>query len=614
MALAAVFLLAAALYIWRTAQALPLTLHGWSSTPYNQLADAFLHFRYWIVHIPASELGPEPYNPAVRPAFLSTYFPDYALYNGYIYLIWGPVPVLVLLIPLHLLGYEPSGSVIIAPFAVAGLGFALAALRVILRQIGDVSLWICMLAALVLASASAVPYIMQLPIVYHEAIAAGYCFAMAGIWLALSAIIDRRTSRTRLGLASLCFGLAVGSRPTLVVAALVLVPVYLSLRAARRDRGQLVDRGQFVALTLPLATCLILLAAYNEARYGNPLEIGGMYQINGGNYHAHWGELSYVAPGVWSYLLTPPRLNVIFPFFSIIRPQAGYPTSYPAHYAFSEQTGGLLVMAPIMLFLGALPWMWRRRPALLGPLGLPLLLMASASTAIMLFLAFYIFGTTERYEVDFATLLLFGALAVWLALSAKARGPRRRLAQVGGGLLAVWSCVTGLAIGYQDMWEPSGTQRDLVNLGSPLSTAIAAIAGHAVLAEVYTPNIISASPEDYSGIGTRFTGFWLGIGDQVELTIVSPDRRKAALAGNLYAGAALRRGAALAVHISGPDSSSHNYRVSTSGKEVLIPVGLIQGVNRLVLSAVPTATNVSNSSSPESRAVMIFSSLHLAGG
>jgi hypothetical protein len=476
-------------------------------------------------------------------------------------------------------------------------------LRVILRQIGDISVSLCILAALVLASASVVPYILQFPLVFHEAVAGGYCFTMAAIWLALSAIVERRVSPTRLGFASLCFGLAVGSRPTLLPAALVLIPVYLSLRPIRRHRGQL------IALALPLAVCLMLLAAYNEARYGNPLEIGTLYQLNG-DYQAHNAQLSYLPPGIWSYLVTPPRLSVLFPFFSIIRSQASYPSSFPALYeALAEPTGGLLVMAPITLYLGPLLWIWRRRPDLLGSLGLPLLLLASVGVAIMVFLAYYFFGTTERYEVDYTTLLLFGALAAWLALSARARGRRWRLAHIGGSLLALWSCATGLAIASQEMREPSGSLRNLVNLSSPLSTAIATVAGHAVLAEISAAHIVAETPENYDSIGTRVTGFWLDVGERANLTIVSPDSRRVELAGSVSPGPRLRPGAILELHVAGPGRSSHSYRLPAP-----IPVDLAQGVNRLALSARPTAANAINPSVRGSQAVVIVVGLHLAGG
>jgi hypothetical protein len=604
--LSVVFLLAVAFYCWRAIYAAPLALHGFAGSPYNQLADAFLHMHLWVARVPAQLLGPEPLNPRLRPAVLYPYA-DYALYGRDLYLTWGPAPVLVLLVPLHLLGFEPSASVIITPFAIVGLGFALASLRVIIRQVGDLPQWICVLAALTIAFASVVPFILRFPLVYHEAIAGAYCFAMAGVWLALTAIVARGASWWRLVLMSLCFGLAAGSRPTVGLAVLLLVPVYLSLRSIQPRRGLL------LALALPVGICLLLLAAYNQARFGNPMELGTQYQINGG-YHAHWGQISYVPIGLWSYLITPPRLGVLFPFLSIIYPQVSYPLGLPAHYApVSEDTGGLLAMTPIVVFLVALPWIWRRRPQLLGPLSLMLVVMAGTGVLILLFLSYEFFGTTERYEVDYTTLLLFGALAVWLALSAKATGRRRRLIRIGGGLLAAWSCLTGVAIAYQeiDKAHPHAWSA-LVDIGSPLSTTIAALAGHPVLAEVDAAHELPGTPS-YTGIGSETTGFWLRPGEHAEVTIVSPDSREAALAGEVFAGPALRAGAPIAALIGGPGSRS--YQLPLSSNALRVPVALRRGINRLSLGVVAHSENPIEPGEPEyeSQAVMVVEHLHVAG-
>jgi hypothetical protein len=612
--LVAVFLCMSVVYVWMAAESYPLALHGSSAGQYNALADAFLHLRLWIARFPGALLGPEPLNPALKPAVLNTYGDD-SLYRDHLYLSWGPAPVLVLLVPLHLLGYEPSGSVIIAPFAIVGLGFALAALRVSLKLIAEVPLWMCTLAAVTLACASVMPELLRGSEVYHEAIAGGYCFTMAGIWLAASAIVDRRASLLRLGVMSLCFGLATGSRPTLGLTVLVLVPVFASLKSTRPRRGLL------VALTAPVGACLLLLAVYNYARYGNPLEIGTRYQI-GSLFHAHLGEVDYVPIGMWSYVLTPPRLGAVFPFLSVAAPQLSYPLNLPVHYAgYSEKTGGLLPMTPIVIFLVALPWMWRRRPALLGSLGPLLLAMASAGVGILLILSYELYVTSERYEADYATLLVFGALVVWLALSAHTRGSRQRVIRVGGGLLAVWSCMTGAAVGSQGLQKHARTWRTLVSLGSPLSTAIVAVGGHPILAEVYAANVLAETRESYSldTAASNISAFWLGAGEQATLTVVSPDSRNVTLIADVRAGSALSADARLEARISGPGPSSHIYQLPAGSGEVGMVVHLARGVNQLALSPVSVAEGGNGSrvqppvSEPGSP-LMLVSDPHLAGG
>jgi hypothetical protein len=594
-ALGIVFVFASAFYLWTAGTTETLTLHGDQVDPYNRLAEAFLHLHLWVAKAPPELLGlSNPYNPAQNLPIQARFdIHDFALYDGRLYLTWAPAPVIVLLVPLHLLGFSPSSSVTAAVFAIAGLGFALATLRAILRQLGGASLWMSLLAACSLALSSAVPFILRFPVIYEEAIAGGYCFAMAGVWLAASALVDRRASLWRLALMSLAFGLATASRPTLGLLALLLVPVYFSLRATRA-RGVLL-----AALALPVGTCLLLLGIYNQARFGAPLEFGARYQLASYEPHsAPLGHFGYVAPGAWFYLASPPRPTVLFPFLSLTPPPVSYPGSAPSNYA-PELIGGLLPMAPIVIFLPALVWLWRRRPAMLGRLTVFLMMLAGAGILSMLFLTYEFFSATERYEVDFATPLLLGALSAWLALAALARGHRRRLVQAGGAILLAWGCFTGLAIAFTGYFnelaiEHPGTWATLQRLGSPLSTGITILAGHPVLAEVRAPASAQLSSTASTGLGVGVINGWLGADVTAQLTIVSPNAREAALAGTVtplveqggtYVASAAGPAALL---VRGPGNTSYTDPIGRRGGVRRIPLHLSAGINHILIEPVPS--------------------------
>jgi hypothetical protein len=608
LALGAVFLLAGAFYIWTAATTLPLALNGGGADPYNQLAGAFLHLHLSVGGAPAGILNlPEPYEPTQSESFQGVTGPlhlgihDFALYRGKLFLTWGPAPVIVLLIPLHLLGFAPSSSLTVSIFAVVGLGFALGTLRVVLRQIGALPLWMCVLASLTLALSSVLPFILRRPAIYEESISAGYCFAMAGVWLAVSALAKRRASLPRLLLMSLCVGLATGSRPTLAVTAVLLALVYISLRALQPRRRLL------MALTIPVGLCMLLLLAYNQARFGSPLDDGARYQLASVNqYRVSFDQLSYVPPGLWLYAVSPPRIASLFPFLVLTPPPLSYPGSLPALYSqHIEATGGLLSMSPIVIFLGALPWIWRRRTTSLGGLAMPLLVLGGAGVACMLFLTYVFFATTERYEVDFATLLLLGALAAWLTLAHDARGRRRRLVRIGGGLLAAWSCIAGLAIsftGYYNLLatEHPATWRTFEDIASPVSRAIAIFEGRPVLAEASTP-----SPP------------LLHVGARDEVVIVSPDARRASMLATLTSatntGSAVQSaGYPSLLEVRGPGHTSATYEIRPGGAVLHIPLRLSSGLNRVTLIPLGARAGTSRPAVPVSRQLLLVGSLSLA--
>ena len=102
---------------------------------------------------------------------------------------------------------------------------------------------------------------------------------------------------------------------------------------------------------------------------------------------------------------------------------------------------------PIMIFLlGAVPFVLSRRlrlPTGLGGIAGALVFLGGA---LVLVLSFAFWGTTMRYEMDFASLFLLAALLVWLAAVAATRRPVRRVLAVGGTSLIAYGALVGVAI------------------------------------------------------------------------------------------------------------------------------------------------------------------------
>ena len=612
LALALVFVIGGAFYLWTAASSYPLSLAGSQTDYYNELAKAFLNLHLSVGWAPPGLVHlPNPYSPSQNLGYQTSYH-DLSLYDGRFYLDWGPTPVVVLLVPLHLLGLASSSSLTVALFSIAGLAFALGTLRVLLREIDGVPPWMGVLGGAVLVCSTTIPFLLRRPLVYEEAISAGFCFAMAGVYLAVRTIAQRKASLLRLGLMSLCFGLAAGSRPPLIALALLIVPVYLTLRATNTS-GRLL-----AALVVPCGVCVLLLLAYNFARFGNPLEVGQSYQLSAFDPRAlKFGKLGYLFPNLWYYGVSPPRPTILFPFLVLTPLPLTYPLNYPAGYVQPEITGGLLAMTPLILFAFALPWLRRRRPGSVGALASPLLIAAGAGLFALLFLSFEFFNTTERYETDFAGVFLLAALAAWFALSTGAPGGRRRTARILGVVLAVWGCLTGVAIsfiGYNNLLHVGhpGTWTSLEDATSPISTAMAILAGHPLLASVEAPNVVQVSPVRLTTAGPGIESFWLPAATPAQLTIVSPDRRNAAIVATAQVGAALRAGATLSVLIKDASSSPHDFRILGDGP-VRLPIVLNGGLNRVRLTALATATNPSNPASPASQQLLTLSFVKLAG-
>jgi hypothetical protein len=600
MALAMVFVSCAAFYVWTAGTSVPFSLHEGLSDRYNLLATAFLHLHLSIGAAPAALTHlSNPYDPALNRLALdgsndATNLNDDVLYHGHLYFLWGPAPALVLLVPLHLLGFEPSASITVAVYGIFGLGFAVATLRTIVRQIGEIPMWMCVLAGYALALSSVVPFILRTPSVTEDVLAGGYCFTMAGIWLATSALVDRRSSLLRLGSTSLCFGLAAGSRPALGLTALVLVPVYLALRSSRPGRGLPLSLG------LPIALCFALLLAYNQARFHQPLEIGTRYQLSGLNSRtAPLGRASYMLPGAGLYALSPPRARIGFPFIGLVRPRVSPPTGL----AGPEPTGGLLPMAPIAIFLAALPWIWRRRPRVLGGLVATLGILAGVGASIALLDSYEFYSPTERYEVDFLTLFVLAGLAAWLALSREPHRYRRSLYRVVGGLLAVWGCIAGLAVSFVGQGnllavERPGTWRALEDLTSSIPTAYATAVGHPVLTNVSF--VTGGEVDNGYAIGVGSTEFVLSPVEWAWVTIASPNARTATLTARLGGRVGLLPGVQYELIMETPGRVGYAYDPPAKvGETMHMPITLHSGLNHLTLRLVAASASRPASANPE---------------
>jgi hypothetical protein len=599
-----IFVLMSALYVWRTAQVAPLALYGGAGGQYNALADAFLHLHLWLAHFPASALYRA--SPDSPPAVLRR-FGDDSVYNGNVYLTWGPTPALVLLVPLHLLGFEPSPSVVMSPFTIIGLAFALATLRMCLRSLASVPLWMGVLSALVLACASVVLDLLRVSNVYQESIASGYCFTMAGVYLAVSAVIRGKASLGRLGLMSLCFGLACGSRVTFYATPALLLPVFLALKGTRPTRDLV------VALGAPAGVCVALLATYNFARYGSLLETGEHHVISAGA-----GEVlqnvSFIPIGMWSYLLTPPRVTATFPFISVVAPQLAYPFAIPRYYdGYSDLTGGVLPMAPIVCFAVALPWVSRRRQMLFASLRPLLIAMLGTGLCMMMFASYGVPETTERYEGDYMTLFILVGLVVWLSLSSGASGWRKRFVRICGGALAAWSCAAGVAVGCNGLQGDLGTWRALVDVTSPASTGIAMVVGHPILTEVWAGSI-AESHGAYS-LSAGPSTIWLSMEEQARLTIASPNARYVTIGATVTPSQFVGSTGALIVDVTGPGRASRAYETTATNPVLVATVHVGSGVNEVTLRLVsvsgPHVVQTGSVASGHGVPLAVVSNVHL---
>ena len=386
--------------------------------PYNLMVEGFRSGHTWI-----AKEAPPALAAAANPYAFATYRPylrapwgltDLSYFKGHLYAYFGAAPAVLLLWPYWALTGRPlHQAVAVFIFCVLGyaasVGLAAAAWR---RYFPRVGAWMGAAIALLLGSATTLPLFLVRPGLFELSISCGFALAM----LSLAALWNswhRPSCRCRwLAAASLAYGLAVGARPSLLFGASVLfLPAAAALRRGPGDGKEPAWGRLFWAALLPIAAVGAGLAAYNAARFGDPLQTGHAYQLTGYDVSAAgpFGP-QYLWGNIRLYFLEPLRWHRGFPFvWEPVTPPLP-PGHYPVEFFF-----GALANLPILFAAALAPLAWMR---IHGRSGAARAIPGFAAALLVLFLAAAVplclyAGATIRYMLDFMpALALLAALGL----------------------------------------------------------------------------------------------------------------------------------------------------------------------------------------------------------
>jgi hypothetical protein len=420
---------------------------------YDLLARAFVHGKLYLPVLPEPALLalPHPWNDSENGPYRLL---DTVLYKQHYYLYHGAVPVILLFVPWYLVtAHDMPENFATFLFAFGGFAFLsilfIDVLYFLSRRISVVLLLLCLLA---LGIAQSVPFLLHRAKLYEIAIACGFFCLSAGFYFLFRWMTTSRKLTLWSGLSGLSFGLAIGCRPHLGLAA-VCAFVLLVLLPDRGTRFlQRFFRKDVLAFGLPVIACCLGIVAYNYARFGNPLEFGLTYQLADASYQNIRLSMANVVPGLYYWLLCPPDLVPEFPFVRLALRQPFDALLYvlPARY-FLEPTGGVLGLCPVALV------------AILTPFGMKrfgnqrrvfafVTIMLVFTVGCVLFLATTGL-TSQRYEVDFQPFLVFIACIVACVLLGYLRNGARIFATSALAILILYSVGANLALAVQGPYD-----------------------------------------------------------------------------------------------------------------------------------------------------------------
>lgn len=370
---------------------------------------------------------------------------DVVLYQRRYYLYHGPTPALLLFAPWYLITRHdlPENFATFA-FALGGYCFLsilfLRILAFLSRPVPTALKTLCLLA---LGIGQSVPFLLHRVKVYEVAIASGYFCLSAGFYFLFRSLTDVNRRILWSILSGLAFGLAIGSRPHLGLAAACAFVLLLLKRFGRRD---------VLAFVLPVVACCLAITAYNYARFGDPLEFGLRYQLAESSYQDIRLSKVNVIPGLYYLLLCPPDLVPEFPFVRLAwrEPFDSSGTLLPPRY-FLEPTGGLLGLCPLAFIAILTPFCWKRFSGNRD-------LFAFVSTMLVFAGACALFIATtglmsQRFEVDFEPFVVLVACAVACELLGVFRDRRRSLASAALVILLLYTLAANAALALQGPYD-----------------------------------------------------------------------------------------------------------------------------------------------------------------
>jgi tetratricopeptide (TPR) repeat protein len=449
--------------------ALVILLFGWISqsallslrpqpekTFYNLLVQGFSAGQLNVITRPPPELAhmANPYVPASFEPYGADLY-DLSYYHGKLYLYWGITPVLVLYWPYTALtGDYLSDADAIMVFLPLGFLVAAGMLNAIRRRyFPDIPAWLVLVSILTLGLTLAAQEMeWQFCAVHEVALSSGFAFSMLALAALWRALHQPKRQILCVLLASLAYGLAIGSRPSLVFGAIILLLPMMQAWRAKGSPGRLASIS--AAAIVPVTLIIAGLMLYNQLRFGNPFEFGMRYQLNTDRFgpSQRFG-LRYLISNFYFYFLEPMKWARYFPFVQPI-PGITLPSGYSPVGKFY---GGILLTLPLVWLALAAPLAWRGEPT--GPraslrwfVAAIFLLFITGAVMICLFADAF-----TRYALDFLPeLVLLSFLGIFALECAFRDSPSRRKVRVGWGLLLVWSVVLNLLTGIAALADVYG--------------------------------------------------------------------------------------------------------------------------------------------------------------
>jgi hypothetical protein len=328
------------------------------------------------------------------------WMPDWVWYEGKHYCYFGVVPAVLLYIPYKVFtgNYLSNHAGIFLFMAIAVIFMALLWRHCVKRYMPNARFAFYMLAFFALFFSGGLFGPLRFTRFYSIVSSAGFMFVVAGIFLLLKSIENEKTKLNTLFFACLCFALAVGCRPNLVLVSL-MVPIFLWKRRSWK---------LLALVAIPYIMVAIPLCYYNYIRFGSIFDFGFKYNMTNLNTAAHSlmdpiGKIVRIFVASICYLFNVNVYSLTFPYVECI-PQHNW-FKYPV-VRFHDKGCGMINFPIVLCLFYFVKSIFARCKPKTFLISSTFLVIA----AIIIFLDSLLVGVSGRYTIDFARFILIPSL------------------------------------------------------------------------------------------------------------------------------------------------------------------------------------------------------------
>lgn len=336
---------------------------------------------------------------------------DNAYFNGKFYVYFGILPELTFYLPYYLATGNDFHTLwgIIATGAFVVLGIVLLLAELVRRHFPKTSIGVFLLLCAAMVNGCGLLYAVSSPDFYTLPILMAVALALFGLYFWISSRgSGGKLIKWRVAAGSICIALIAASRPQVLLAGLLAVPLFW--RSVFQERTLLSKKsiGATLCMVIPFAVVAAGLMYYNAARFGSPFDFGANYNLTTNDMTKRGFVAGRIPLGVFTYLFQPPAVNAVFPFATTI----SFATNYMGCTIREQLYGGLfatnLVVCAVFLLR-------RVRNVLKAKKLYGVAVAAILAGAVIMIADTQMAGILQRYMADFSWLFFLAAALVVLA-------------------------------------------------------------------------------------------------------------------------------------------------------------------------------------------------------